>query len=73
MAFLPRDEKRSPRVVAQATLFALVDGVLFYTDPKRNHQKCAVVPEHLRESIMQSVHGAHSQDISLVTGCSRFF
>lgn len=54
---LPCDEKQCRRVVARSTLFALVDGVLFYVDPKRKHQKHAVVPDHLREEIMQSVHG----------------
>ena len=54
---LPRDERQSRRVAAQSTLFTLVDGVLFNIDPKRNHQKCAVDPEDLRESIMQSVYG----------------
>ena len=52
---LPCDEKQCRRVVAKSTLFALVDGVLFYVDPKRKHQKRAVVPDHLREEIMQSV------------------
>lgn len=55
---LPCDEKQCHRVVAKSTLFALVDGVLFYVDPKRKHQKRAVVPDHLREEIMQSVHGS---------------
>ena len=54
---LPCDEKQCHRVVAQWTFFALVDGVLFHVDPKRKHQKRAVVPDHLREEIMQSVHG----------------
>ena len=54
---MPCDEKQCRRVVSRSTLFALVDGVLFYVDPKRKHQKRAVVPDHLREEIMQSVHG----------------
>ena len=54
---LSRDEKQSPRVVAWSTLFVLVDGVLFYIDHKRDHQKRSMVSEHLRESIMQSVPG----------------
>ena len=67
---LPCDEKQCCRVVAQSTLFALVDGVLFYVNPKRKHQKRAVVPDHLREEIMQSVHGGPFARLETV--CSKF-
>ena len=54
---LPREEKQCRKLVRQASLFAVVDGVLYYLDPKYNHRKRAVVPKSLRDQVMQGVHG----------------
>ena len=35
---LPLDEKRAHQIALQVSLFALVDGMLFYIDPKWEHQ-----------------------------------
>ena len=55
---LPLDEKRARRIALQASLFTLVDGVLFYLDPKQEHRKRAVVPSHLREQLLQENHSS---------------
>lgn len=44
---LPLDEKRAR---------TLVDGMLFYIDPKQDHRKQAVVPSHLRKQLLQENH-----------------
>ena len=44
-----QSEKRAHWIALQASQFTLEDGVLFYLDPKQEHQKRAVVPSHLRE------------------------
>ena len=36
---LPYDEKRACWITLQASLFTLVDGMLFYIDPKQEHRK----------------------------------
>jgi len=36
----------------QAVLFALVDGILYFVDPKEEENKdCVVVPTHLRDEL----------------------
>ena len=55
---LPLNEKRARRIALQASLFTLVDGVLFYLDPKQEHRKRAVVPSHLREQLLQENHSS---------------
>ena len=55
---LPLNEKRARRIALQASLFTLVDGVLFYLDPKQEHWKRAVVPSHLREQLLQENHSS---------------
>ena len=54
---LPSDEKHAQKLVRQASLFTVANGILYYLDPKCNHRRRAVVPRSLREKIMQSVHG----------------
>ena len=50
---LPACEKKAKKIVLQASLFALVDGVLYYLDPKREHRRRCVVPCQLRSKIME--------------------
>ena len=55
---LPLNEKRACRIALQASLFALVDGMLFYLDPKQEHRKRAIVTSHLREQLLQENHSS---------------
>ena len=55
---LPLDERRARRIALQASLFTLVEGVLFYIDPKQEHRKRVVVPRHLREQLLQENHSS---------------
>ena len=54
---VPSDSRDAQRVVAEAQMFAVMDGVLYYVDPKRRNRKRAVVPPQLRESIIREYHG----------------
>ena len=53
---LPACEKKAKKIVLQASLFALVDGVLYYLDPKREHRRRCVVPCQLRSKIIEENH-----------------
>lgn len=53
---LPKDEARARKLALQGTLFAIVDSIVYYVDPKSDHRKRAVVPRHLRLKIMQESH-----------------
>ena len=55
---LPSDEKRTCCIALQSPLFALVDGVLFFLDSKEEHRKRVVVPQHLREQLLQETHSS---------------
>ena len=50
---LPTDPKRAKKI---ASLFAIMDDVLYYIDHKRDHQRRVAVPKHLREKILGDVH-----------------
>ncbi len=52
---LPEEDRRAKKVAAQAFQFTLLDGILFYVNPKDNTRRAAV-PEHLREGIMKENH-----------------
>ncbi len=45
---LPEEERRARKVAAQAPQFTLLDGILFYVNPKDNTKRAAV-PDHLRD------------------------
>ena len=53
---LPQEDVKAHRVMAQELQFELIDGVLLYLDRKYSGQKCAVVPEQLREQILKEYH-----------------
>ena len=44
------------KVAAQASSFAMVDGILYFIDVKHNHQKRFVVPKQLRTTLMKENH-----------------
>ena len=50
---MPSDERRAQKLVLQKHLLMLIDGVLYHLDPKWQHLKQAVVPEHMRGQIME--------------------
>ena len=54
---LPEDSPQAKKIAAQAPQFALVGGILYFVDHKSDNQKRAIVPVHLREKIMQEMHG----------------
>ena len=53
---LPEDQKRARKVVAQGPLFAIVNGILYFRDPKHGNRKRAVVPHHLRKQVLEESH-----------------
>ena len=54
---LPKEEQRAHKMAAQANLFGIENDVLYFIDPKRRLRKRAVVPDHLKERLIKSVHG----------------
>ena len=46
---LPEDDKVARKLVAQALHFVVVDGILYFVDPKGGGRKRVAVPDHLRE------------------------
>ena len=55
---LPADDKRAQCLTLQGSQFALQDWILFYLDPKAEHHKRAVVPNHLQLRILQETHSS---------------
>ena len=53
---IPTEEKRAKKVVLQQTLFAIVNKILYYVDPKNNHHRRVVVPQHLKGRILNETH-----------------
>ena len=72
---LPDDEKAAKKIVLQSSLFTLVNGVLYYLDPKRADRKRCVVPRHLHQSIIEENHsgpmGGHFSGERLYKALSR--
>ena len=60
---LPADSVKARKMALQQALFAVVDGVVYYIDPKRANRRRAVVPKSLRQYLLQQTHsgpfGAH--------------
>ena len=52
---LPDNNCKKQKLALQASLFTVLDGVLYYIDSRRNCER-AVVPKHLREEIMKENH-----------------
>ena len=53
---LPDNPRRARKVAAQAPLFVLIEGVLYYLGPKCSTRKRVVVPHHLRRQVMADNH-----------------
>ena len=52
----PKDDRRAKKLAAREALFTMVDGILYYLDPRRDNRKRAAVPHHLHEKILQESH-----------------
>ena len=53
---LPADDKQARKIAVQQSIFTVVDDVLYYIDPKRDHQKRIAVPKQLREQVLEEAH-----------------
>ena len=53
---LPADATRARKIAAQQSLFAVVDGVLYFIDQKQDNRQRAAVPHQLREQILEENH-----------------
>jgi len=53
---LPEDPTVAKKLIAQESLFAIVNNTLYYIDPKRDNHQRAVVPRHLQEQILMKAH-----------------
>ena len=53
---LPSDDRRARKIASQQSLFAILDGILYYIDHRRNHQRRVVVPKLLRERVLEEAH-----------------
>ena len=54
---LPPDDVRARKIALQASLFTLIDKVLYFVD--KSGGKRIVVPQHLKQQIMEECHGGH--------------
>ena len=43
-------------MVAQKSILALIDGILYYIDPRNSNEQRAAVPSHLRERLLNENH-----------------
>ena len=53
---LPGDATLAKKIVAESTLYALCNNVLYFVGPKQTEISRVVVPQHLRHRIMQEHH-----------------
>ena len=56
---LPEDIKLASKIVAKATLYAIYNGILYYVGPTQTETSRVVVPQQLRQEIMQNYHDGH--------------
>ena len=53
---LPQDTKLAKKIIAEATLYAIFDDILYYIGPTQKEISRVVVPQQLRQKIMQEYH-----------------
>ena len=53
---LPDDNQVGKKIAMQASSFAVIEGILYFVDPKQNCRKRCTVPHHLRAQIMEENH-----------------
>ena len=56
---LPEDIKLASKIVAEATLYAIYNGILYYVGPTQTETSRVVVPQQLHQEIMQNYHDGH--------------
>ena len=56
---LPEDIKLASKIVAEATLYAIYNGILYYVGPTQTETSRVVVPQQLRQEIIQNYHDEH--------------
>ena len=52
MAEKPEDARK---VILQSSLYTVIDGTLYYIDPKSEGERKIVVPNHLRKTVHDGV------------------
>jgi len=55
---LLNNERQAKLVATQSPLFTLIDGILYYVDPKQRGVKRCVVPVHLQNQLMEEYHSS---------------
>ena len=58
LGVLPGDDVRARRILLQSSQFTVIDGVLYFIDPKQRSHKKAAVPEQLRQQILRETHSS---------------
>ena len=53
---LPEDDTDARKVILQSSLYTVIDGALYYIDPKSEGERKIVVPNHLRKTVMEQYH-----------------
>ena len=53
---LPDDDKAARKIAILATSLAVVDGILYFVDSKRDHRRRCAVPSQLRHQVMEESH-----------------
>ena len=53
---LPADEVEACKIIAQASSFVLLEGILYFVDMKHGNWKRVAVPGHLRQWLMEENH-----------------
>ena len=62
---LPNNLDEAKKLVAQESLFTIVDGTLFFIDHRHDSRKRVAVPSHLREQLLRENHkGTYSGHFS---------
>ena len=54
---LPEDHKSAQKIITEATLYAMSDGILYYVGKKQTEMPRVVVPRKLRLQILEEYHG----------------
>ena len=54
---LPTDPTTARKIAAQATQFVLLEGLLYFLDPRKRLKMRAVIPTHLKNKLIEEVHG----------------
>ena len=54
---LPEDHRLAQRIITEATLYTMSDGILYYVGPKQIDIPRAVVPKIQHDQIMKEYHG----------------